>query len=199
MATVLTFNGSSYSVPAYNDGGWAQGTGNLSLYLVAIAAGTLQTTGGTFTLSAEVDFGSTYGLKLPYIKTATATPATAGVVRLALTDTICWGAANLALSVTGTALYFNGIKLVTTTDIPGDVTEYRYTFIAGTASGTYTGSLTLVNLAAAYVANGANLKVFVNGLLNAVTLDYAETSTTSFTFGSPLTNGDRIDALWTTF
>lgn len=198
-ATVITFNGSSYSVPSYGDSSWAQGTGNLSLYLVAIAAGTLQTTGGTFTLSAEVNFGSTYGLKSPYFKTATATPATAGVLRLALTDTLCWGASNLALSVSASRLYFNGQELLVAGDLPGAVTEYRNTFIAGTASGTYTGSLTLVNLSAAYVQNGANLQVYINGLLYAKTLDYAETSTTSFTLGSALTAGDRIDALWTTY
>lgn len=62
MATNITFNGSSYQVPAYNDSGWAQGAGNLSSYLVAIAAGTLQTTGGTFTLSNTVNFGSSFGL-----------------------------------------------------------------------------------------------------------------------------------------
>ena len=38
MATLVSFNGTSYSVPAYGDTGWAQGTGNLSSYLIAIAA-----------------------------------------------------------------------------------------------------------------------------------------------------------------
>ncbi len=86
MATPITFNGSSYNVPAYGDSGWAQGAGNLSAYLIAIAAGTLQTTGGTFTLSAEAYFGATYGLKAAWFKTATATPSTTGVLRLAKTD-----------------------------------------------------------------------------------------------------------------
>jgi hypothetical protein len=48
----------------------------------------LQKTGGTFTLSAEVDFGGAYGIKTLYLKSQTANPAAAGVVRLAKTDTI---------------------------------------------------------------------------------------------------------------
>jgi microcystin-dependent protein len=37
MSTVVTLNGINYSIPSYNDKGWAQGTGNLSAYLVAVA------------------------------------------------------------------------------------------------------------------------------------------------------------------
>ena len=198
MATTVTFNGSTYSVPAYGDSGWAQGAGNLSSYLVAIAAGTLQTTGGTFTLSADANFGATYGIVAAYIKSKSANIATAGVIRLAAADAIEWDTANYALGQTAGALTWRGAYVVTSST-GSTPTENRYTFAAGTASGTYTGSLTLVNLAAAYVDNGVNLKVYINGLLAAVTLDYAETSTTSFTFGSPLNTGDRIDALWTVY
>lgn len=38
MSTVVTLNGINYNIPAYNDTGWAQGTGNLSQYLIALAA-----------------------------------------------------------------------------------------------------------------------------------------------------------------
>ncbi len=203
MATPITFNGSSYNVPAYGDSGWAQGAGNLSAYLIAIAAGTLQTTGGTFTLSAEAYFGATYGLKAAWFKTATATPSTTGVLRLAKTDAIGWknnaGGADILLSKDTSDRLKWGSAFIVTSSSGVTPVQSRYTFTAGTASGTYTGSLTLVNLAAAYVANGVNLQVFLNGLLCAVTLDYAETSTTSFTFGSPVNTGDRIDALWTTY
>ncbi len=203
MASPITFNGASYSVPAYGDSGWGQGAGNLSTYLVAIAAGTLQTTGGTFTLSAEAYFGATYGLKSVYFKTATATPSATGVLRLAKTDAIGWknnaGGADILLSKDTSDRLLWGAAYIVTSTTGAAPTQYAYTFTAGTASGTYTGSLTLVNLAAAYVANGVNLQVYLNGLLCAVTLDYAETSTTSFTFGSPVNTGDRITARWTTF
>ncbi len=199
MATTVSFNGANYSVPAYGDSGWAQGAGNLSSYLIAIAAGTLQTVGGAFTLSADVNFGATYGLLSAYFKTRAASPATAGVIRLAIGDTIDWGAANNALSVTSTDLYWNGSKVLTVANTPSLVTENIETYIAGTALNNYTGSLTLINMVGSYTANGKNLYVYVNGLLTSVTLDYTETSTTSFTFGSNLNTGDRVVIRWTTY
>ncbi len=199
MATTVSFNGTSYSVPAYGDTGWAQGTGNLSSYLIAIAAGTLQTTGGTFTLSANVNFGATYGLLAAYFQTRAASPATTGLVRLALADTINWGVANNALSVTSTDLYWNGSKILTVANAPNVVVEYSEVYIAGTALNNYTGSLTLINLVGTYAANGKNLHVAINGLKADVTYDYTETSTTSFTFGSPLNTGDRVSIWWTTY
>ncbi len=203
MSTPVVLNGANYAIPAFGDSGWAQGGGNLSAYLVAIASGTLQTTGGTFTLSAEVDFGATYGLKAVYFKTETASPSTTGVLRLASTDGIGWlnnaGGADILLSKDTSDRLKWGSAFVVTSASGAAPVQHAYTFTAGTPSGTYTGSLTLVNLAAAYLANGVNLFVCVNGLQCDVTLDYTETSTTSFTFLSPLNTGDRITARWTTF
>ncbi len=103
MSTPIVFNGVAYSVPAYNDTGYAQGAGNLSSYLIAIATGTLQQSGGTFSLTADVNFGNNFGLVSKYYKSVSANIATAGVVRLANSDTIDWknflGSGNLALSV----------------------------------------------------------------------------------------------------
>ena len=62
MATIVSTGGASYSVPAYGDGNWAQGQGNLSSYLIALASTKLDIAGGTFTLTAPVNFGATYGL-----------------------------------------------------------------------------------------------------------------------------------------
>jgi len=38
MATTVTLAGVSYTIPAYNEAGWAQGSGNLSQYLIAVAS-----------------------------------------------------------------------------------------------------------------------------------------------------------------
>lgn len=38
MGTSVTVAGQNYTVPAYNDTGWAQGSGNLSQLLIALAA-----------------------------------------------------------------------------------------------------------------------------------------------------------------
>ena len=62
MATNVSTGGATYAVPAYNDTGWAQGTGNLSAYLVALASTKLDIAGGNFTLTAPVNFGSSYGI-----------------------------------------------------------------------------------------------------------------------------------------
>lgn len=199
MATTVTTAAGNFSIPAFGDTGWAQGSGNLSSYLIAMASITLQTYGGSFTLTADVNFGATKGVLAKYFTTVAASPATAGVVRLAIGDTIDWGAANNALSVTSTDLYWNGSKILTVANTPSTVVENREVYIAGTALNNYTGSLTLVNMVGSYLTNGVNLCVFLNGLLCAVTLDYLETSTTSFTFGSALNTGDRIDVRWTTY
>lgn len=37
MSTPVTYSGTSYNVPAYQDTGYAQGSGNLSSYLIALA------------------------------------------------------------------------------------------------------------------------------------------------------------------
>ena len=118
MATPITFNGVSYSVPAFNDTGYAQGPGNLSSYLIALASGTLQQTGGTFSLTADVNFGLNFGLIAKYFTSATVNPATAGTLRLAKTDTIDWrnnaNSANLALGINGSdQLTYQGAVVIT--------------------------------------------------------------------------------------
>lgn len=39
MSIAVTYNGNSYNIPQFNDTGWAQNSGNLTLYLVALATG----------------------------------------------------------------------------------------------------------------------------------------------------------------
>jgi hypothetical protein len=159
----------------------------------------LQTSGGVFSLSAPVNFGSTYGIIAAYLASSSASPATAGVIRLAASDEIAWGASNYALTQSSGVLAWQGSTVATAANIHAilGIAENRETYSAGAASGNYTGSLTVVNMVGSYTTNGKNLHVFVNGLLTAPVLDYSETSTTSLTFGDPLTIGDRIDLIWT--
>lgn len=100
MATNIVFNGATFSIPAEADSGWGD---NVSNYLIAIASGSLQKTGGSFNLLAEVDFGTTYGLKTPYVKSRAANPSATGQVRLGNTESISWrnaaNSADIALSV----------------------------------------------------------------------------------------------------
>jgi hypothetical protein len=67
VSIAVTYNGAPFNVPQYNDVGWAQNTGNLTLYLVALASGlagwtgdiTLTTVGAGIILADAVN-GHTY-------------------------------------------------------------------------------------------------------------------------------------------
>jgi len=72
----------------------------------------LQKAGGTFTLTADVDFGATYGLKSVYYKSRN-TPSTAGIVRLGNNESVGWrnaaNSANLELKANASNLLeYNG-------------------------------------------------------------------------------------------
>lgn len=113
MSTSVLFNGSTYTVPAEGESNW--GT-NVSNYLIAIASGSLQKTGGTFTLSSELDFGSTYGLKTPYVKSRATNPSGAGIFRLGNAESIGWrnagNTADLLLKANSSDnLEYNGTKI----------------------------------------------------------------------------------------
>lgn len=115
MATTVTLNGVGYDIPALGEDGWGD---DVSGYLIASATGLLSKAGGTFTLTADVDFGATYGIKSNYIKSRSSNIATTGQVRLANADTgIVWrnaaNAADLALTVNASnALVFNGANVL---------------------------------------------------------------------------------------
>lgn len=113
MAVNVVLNGVTYSIPEPGNDGWGQ---SLTDYFVAQASGLLQKAGGTFTLTAEVDFGATYGLKSVYFKSRATNPATAGQVRLGNAESISWrnaaNGANLALLVNASdQLEFNGAAI----------------------------------------------------------------------------------------
>jgi len=114
MSSLVTFNGQNYIIPATGEVGWGN---NVSNYLIAIAAGCLQKTGGAFTLSTETDFGASFGLKSLYYKSKTINIASTGILRLANTsDSISWrNAANnadLSLLVNSSdQLTFNGVPI----------------------------------------------------------------------------------------
>lgn len=110
MALNLTVNGVTYSYPETGDEGWGDAASN---WANAITSGTLQKAGGSFTLTAEVDFGATYGLKSAYFKTRTANPAAASPIRLSNDEGVAWrnaaNGADLVLKANASDLLeFNG-------------------------------------------------------------------------------------------
>ncbi|MBK7497371.1 MAG: hypothetical protein IPI28_18950 [Candidatus Omnitrophica bacterium] len=87
MSQSIVINGVTYSQP---DQGTYPPWGDVqAAIIVALAQTTLQRTGGSFTLTAETDFGATYGLKAVYFKGA-GTAAGAGTLRLARGSSIRW-------------------------------------------------------------------------------------------------------------
>lgn len=127
MSVNVTLNGSVFIIPETNEVGWG---GNTTSYLVAIPAGVLQKTGGSFTLSAETDFGASFGLKSLYYKSRNSNVAATGILRLNNnSDAISWrNAANSAdlplivnssnlLAFNGSTVYTIGAGTITNADI----------------------------------------------------------------------------------
>lgn len=116
MSTPVTYVAQQYNVPAFQDTGWAQGAGNLSSYLIALATGSLTLSGGNFPLTADANFGGSFGLVSLYYKTRTANLASTGQFRMARTDFIAWrdagNTADLELAVNASdQLTFNGFVI----------------------------------------------------------------------------------------
>lgn len=86
MATNVTLNGVTYSIPAVGDSGWGP---SLSSFLIAVPTGVLTKAGGSFALTAGVDFGASFGLaSISYA--GRSTPATAGLFRLGNAQAVSW-------------------------------------------------------------------------------------------------------------
>lgn len=60
MSTTVTFNGVNYTLPSNTELGWGR---NVNDYFIAIAANSLQRTGGSFVLTNTLNLGSSKGVK----------------------------------------------------------------------------------------------------------------------------------------
>ena len=54
MTTAIVFDGVTYNLPALKDSSWFVA---VNAYLTALSTGTLQRSGGAFTLTSNLDFG----------------------------------------------------------------------------------------------------------------------------------------------
>lgn len=121
-AVNVVINGTTYSIPQKNEKGWGD---NVTAWIQAASSGLLQKSGGTFTLTNEVDFGATYGLVSPYFKSKSSNISTSGALRLSNTDTLGWRNAanggNLLLGVNASdELTFNGNPLIGSSPLTGN-------------------------------------------------------------------------------
>jgi hypothetical protein len=80
-------NGSTYVIPQKNEKGWGD---NVTTWIQAISAATLQPNGGTFTLTSDAYFGANFGLVSQYYKSPTTNISGTGILRLAKSDSIGW-------------------------------------------------------------------------------------------------------------
>jgi hypothetical protein len=141
MAQSIVFNNATYIIPDVGESNWGQ---NLTNYFVAISSGAYQLSGGTQALTADLSFGSNFGIFAKYLTSVTSTPATAGVVRLAKTDAVEWrntlGSGNLALSIDSSDnLLWNGDIIATSSASPVlSITGTANQIIASAATGNVT-------------------------------------------------------------
>ncbi len=192
MATTVTFNGTSYSIPADGDDSW--GT-NVSNYLIAVSSGCLQKTGGTFTLTAETDFGTGYGLKSLYYKTRTSNAASAGQFRLARADVISWrneaNNANLDLAATTDGrITFNGGYLDNITGLSGEVTTSGS---SGTVAATLTNSAVIAKVLTGFTS-GAGVVTATDSILSALQKVYANAASAQSTASAALPSASFTDS-----
>jgi len=119
VAQTLVINGVSYAYPETADTDWGDVA---TSWAAAVSTSLLQKTGGTFTLSAEVDFGASFGLKSTYYKSRATFPSTTGQIRLGTTEVIAWrnnansGNNTLATDSSDNLLY-NGVNFAGTIPI----------------------------------------------------------------------------------
>lgn len=144
MAQSIVFNNATYIIPDVGESSWGQ---NLTNFFVAISSGSYQLSGGTSPLTADLSFGSNFGLFAKYLTSTTTTPATAGVIRLAKTDAVEWrntgGGGNLALAIDSSDnLLWNGSIIATSGSSPVlSITGTANQVIASASTGNITLSL----------------------------------------------------------
>lgn len=115
MTVSLTVNGVIYQYPEEGDTQWGQVT---TQWATAVTSGMLQKAGGTFTLTANVDFGATFGLVSSYFSSRSGNVSQTGAVRLANSNAVAWrdsaNATDLLLNLSGTdKLQFASNELLT--------------------------------------------------------------------------------------
>jgi len=74
----------------------------------------------------------------------------------------------------------------------GGATAQYINYIVGTASGSYSGSLTQFDLPFAYLQDGKTIEVFYDGVKLTVTDDYTESTSTRVITTTSLTSGRKI-------
>lgn len=116
----LVINGTAYPYPQTGDEPFGDQATN---WAIAVTGALIQKSGGTFTLTGDLNFGSSFGLISPYYKSSSMYVAQSGNIRLANTDSIAFrNAAN------------DGDLLLTTSDSGDGYLNYDGTDLADTST-----------------------------------------------------------------
>jgi hypothetical protein len=115
MPTSVVFNNTTYQIPLVGERLWGL---NVRNFLISVAGNALSKAGGNFTLTADTNFGATYGLVSKYFKSVSSNISTTGVLRLANNEGIGWrNAANNADQIlkldAGNRLELDGVDIPT--------------------------------------------------------------------------------------
>lgn len=118
--TSVSWMGTTYTIPSTGETDWS-GPTKVDGFLTSVASNALSKNGGNFTLTADVNFGASFGLLAPYFS-ARSNAATSGFLRMDNGGSISWrnaaNSANLPLSVNSSnELVFNGTTLVNSSGI----------------------------------------------------------------------------------
>lgn len=113
MAIPVTFSGQTFTIPSQAERNWAS---TLNAFFIGLAANALPRAGGSFTLAADLDLGSTANLYVKGLVSKTAGPAATGYVRLANNEALGWrnfaGTGDLLLKANASdQLEYNGSPL----------------------------------------------------------------------------------------
>ena len=114
MARNLIINGRTYSIPTDGDFNWGD---NVEAYLVAISEQALWRTGGSFSLTAPLNLGTSFGLEaVSYSGIDSNISARSGLIRLAHNEVISWrnqaNDADISLGVNNSGhLIVNGVNI----------------------------------------------------------------------------------------
>lgn len=193
MSQNQTFNGIVYPVPTQGDLRWGP---PMTRYLVALGTYALAPSGGNFTLTANVNFGATFGLLSKYFTSVTANPASAGVVRLANADLIEWR--NFALDGNNTLgvdssdnLVYNGVTVPTGLSTLTDGKIWIGNVSNVPTAQTLTGDVTVTNGGVTAITAGSIVNADIS---NSAAIAYSKLSLTGSIINADIYSSAAIDA-----
>ncbi len=196
MSISVTINGISYTIPEVSEKAWGA---DCTSWIAAASSGLLQKEGGSFTLTADVDFGANKGLLSKYFTSRTTNAASAGVVRLANDEILSWrnfaNSADINMKIgADDKLYIGSNEIL---DSGNTVTATNKTFTSPVLNDTVTGTGVLdeddlASDSATQIATQQSIKAYVDNKTTtaAIRVRLYDNTLTTLPTGDPVTIDD---------